>query len=188
MLSKKYHPDLNPDLKLYSDERMKELVEAYNVLNDPNSRKEYDKQPQFQVRKSRSGKNLPSQLGGSYTRRPKIENVSFIEKILALFLPQKKSLPGEESSQKMDPKQADVHFTLGTTMTDNEAFYEQALGEFKLATKFNPNHSEAFYNMGLMCYKQGQFEEAIVNFQKVMVLHKEDQMARKMISLLREDF
>lgn len=188
MLSKKYHPDLNPDLKLYSDERMKELVEAYNVLNDPESRKDYDKQPQFQVRKSRSGKNLPPRLGGSYTRRPKIENVSFIEKIIALFLPKKKSLPGEESTQKVDPKQADVHFTLGTTMTENEAFYDQALGEFKLATKFNPNHSEAFYDMGLMCYKLGQFEEAIVNFQKVMVLSKEDQMARKMISLLREDF
>jgi DnaJ-class molecular chaperone len=76
MLSKKYHPDLNPDLKIYSDEKMKELVEAYNVLNDPDARKEYDKQPQFQVRKSRSGKNLPPQMGGSYTKKPKIENAS----------------------------------------------------------------------------------------------------------------
>ncbi|MFH0802036.1 MAG: DnaJ domain-containing protein [bacterium] len=188
MLSKKYHPDLNPDLKLYSDEKMKELVEAYNVLNDPDSRKEYDKQPQFQVRKSRSGKNLSSHMGGSYTRKPKVENVSFLEKLIAPFFTKKKSLPGEESSQKEDPKQADVHFTLGTTMTENESFYSQAHGEFKLATKFNPNHTEAFYNMGLMCYKMGQFEEAIVNFQKVLVLHQEDQMARKMISLLREDF
>ncbi len=188
MLSKKYHPDLNPDLKVYSDEKMKELVEAYNVLNDPDSRKEYDKQPQFQVRKSRRGAHLPHQLGGSYTRKPKVEEVSLLEKIMAMFLPKKKTLPGEEPGQKVDPKQADVHFTLGTTMTENEAFYDQALGEFRLATKFNPNHSEAFYNIGLMCYKLGQFEEAIVNFQKVLVLGSEDQMARKMISLLREDY
>ncbi|MCD6310761.1 MAG: J domain-containing protein [Candidatus Eremiobacteraeota bacterium] len=53
MLSKKYHPDLNPDLRLYSDEKMKQLVEAYNVLNDYDKRKEYDSQPQFQVRKKR---------------------------------------------------------------------------------------------------------------------------------------
>ncbi|MEQ8173162.1 MAG: DnaJ domain-containing protein, partial [Candidatus Eremiobacterota bacterium] len=32
--SKEYHPDLNPDLRIWADEKMKELVEAYNVLSD----------------------------------------------------------------------------------------------------------------------------------------------------------
>jgi len=52
-LSKKYHPDLNPHDKVNAEIRMKELVEAYTTLVDPEKRKLYDKQPQFQVRRFR---------------------------------------------------------------------------------------------------------------------------------------
>lgn len=37
-LSKKYHPDVNPD----GDEKFKEIAEAYEVLSDDNKRKQYD--------------------------------------------------------------------------------------------------------------------------------------------------
>lgn len=36
-LAKKYHPDINLDLK--ANEIMQEIIEAYNVLLNPNSRK-----------------------------------------------------------------------------------------------------------------------------------------------------
>src|ERR671928_811055 len=40
-LAKKYHPDANPnDPK--AGERFKEISEAYNVLSDPEKRKQYD--------------------------------------------------------------------------------------------------------------------------------------------------
>jgi hypothetical protein len=46
-LSKKYHPDVNiedPDLRKWSDARMKELNEAYDTLSDPAKRADYDRQ------------------------------------------------------------------------------------------------------------------------------------------------
>lgn len=52
-LSKKYHPDLNPGRREACEVKMKELVEAYSVLTDPDKRKAYDKQPQFQLRRFR---------------------------------------------------------------------------------------------------------------------------------------
>jgi hypothetical protein len=46
-LSKKYHPDANitdPDLRKWSEDRMKELNEAYDTLKDPVKRALYDRQ------------------------------------------------------------------------------------------------------------------------------------------------
>lgn len=46
-LSKKYHPDANisdPDLRKWSEARMKELNEAYDTLRDPARRAFYDRQ------------------------------------------------------------------------------------------------------------------------------------------------
>jgi DnaJ-class molecular chaperone len=183
MLSKKYHPDLNPDMKTVSDEKMKELVEAYNVLNDAEKRKAYDKQPQFQVR--RFAKSSARKLDkGAFTKKPSLEKEpSLLERLLSPFL--KKNSSGEGGG-KPDPKQADVHFTLGLSMADNESFYDQAKGEFRLAMKFDANHKDAAYNLALMCYKLGQFDEARINFQKVLTIDPEDQQARKMLSLLHD--
>lgn len=185
-LSKKYHPDLNPDLRLYSDEKMKELVEAYNILNDQQKRREYDRQPQFLARKH--GKDSARRATASdmtkkaeYKKEP-----SLLERIFSPFM--KKNSQGASAATHYDPKQADVHFTLGLSMTENESFYEQAKGEFKLAVKFRHDHKEAQYNLALMCYKRGEFDEALVHFQKVTQLDPNDQHARRMISLLRDEF
>ena len=83
-----------------------------------------------------------------------------------------------------DPKQADVHFTLGLSMSDNESFLDQAKKEFSLSVKYDPKHKEAAYNFALMCYKLGQWDEARVAFQSFMKIGGEDQAAKKMVQLL----
>lgn len=181
MLSKKYHPDLNPDMKTVSDEKMKELVEAYNVLNDTTKRKAYDKQPQFQVKRFAKARGKIDK--SAFTKKPQYtKEPSLLERLLSPFL--KKG--STDSGTNLDPKQADVHFTLGLSMAESESFYDQAKGEFKLTLKFDPSHKEAAYNHALMCYKLGEFEEARVNFQKCIQIDAEDQMARKMLSLLHD--
>lgn len=187
-LSKKYHPDLNPDLKLYSDEKMKELVEAYSVLSNREKRKEYENQAHYQVRRSRRGQDnskstFSSRETMAFNKKPTYQkSPSLMERILSPFL--KKDAKLEKTC--VDTRQADMHFTLGLSMAENESFYEQAVEEFRLAIKFDPKLDEALYNLALMYYKTGQFEEAVVNFQKVIAIKKEDPQARKLIQLLSD--
>jgi len=184
MLSKKYHPDLNPDMKTVSDEKMKELVEAYNMLNDSQKRKTYDKQPQFQAKRFAKSSARPKPDKAAFTKKPQYtKEPSLLERLLSPFL--KKDAAGE-AGPGFDPKQADVHFTLGLSMAESETFYDQAKGEFKLTLKLDPKHKEAAYNHALMCYKLGEFEEARISFQKCLQLDPDDQMARKMLTLLHD--
>ncbi len=41
-LAKKWHPDTNPENKKVAEEKFKEISEAYEVLSDPQKRKQYD--------------------------------------------------------------------------------------------------------------------------------------------------
>jgi len=183
-LSKKYHPDLNPDLKLYSDEKMKELVEAYNILIDKDKRREYDAQYHFQLRKTRKSAGGDAAVTSSFLGKPQYKKESSL--LERIFTPFQK----EKTAQKfvVDPKQADVHFMLGLSMSENTAFYDQAIAEFGLAVKFLPEFTEAMHNMGIMNYRQGYYEEAIIAFQKVLSLAKTDPCALKMINLLRDEY
>jgi curved DNA-binding protein CbpA len=178
VLSKKYHPDLNPDQKNVSDEKMKELVEAYNNLNDTNKRKAYDKQPQFQVRKFSKTRKMPSK--NDFNAKKSKPKVSFLQKLLRPFTRKTAAAVGP------DPRQADVHFTLGLSMSDNESFLDQARSEFVLAIKYDPTHKEAAYNFALMCYKLGQWDEARSGFQKFLLTSPEDPHAKKIIALMHD--
>lgn len=183
-LSKKYHPDLNPDLKLYSDEKMKELVEAYNILIDKDKRREYDMQHHFQLRKTRKSAGGDYSVTSAFLGKPQYKKeASLLERI---FTPFQKEKPAQKFM--VDPKQADVHFMLGISMSENTVFYDQAIAEFGLAVKFSPEFTEAMHNMGIMNYRQGYYEEAIIAFQKVLSLAKTDPHALKMINLLRDEY
>ncbi len=184
MLSKKYHPDLNPTMKASSDEKMKELVEAYNVLSDTAKRKTYDKQPCFQIKrfaKSSARNNIDK---AAFSQKPKVKEPSLLEKVIAVFTKKKEDQSAEVGQ---DPKQADVHFTLGLSMAESESFYEQAKSEFKLALKFDVKHKEACYNHALMCYKLGDFDEARVSLKKYIQLDPNDQNGRVFLGMLQED-
>ena len=86
---------------------------------------------------------------------------------------------------KADPKQADVHFTLGLSMSETESFLEQACREFKLALKFDPNHREACYNMALMQYKTGDFDGARASLRRCLEIDPQDPAAKVLSSLLQ---
>ncbi len=186
-LTKKYHPDLNPEMKLYSDEKMKELVEAYNTLSDMEKRKEYGKSPHFMVKrqkKSPAGRGVKADPE-NFTRKPKYDREpSMLERILSPFVGKK----DKDRPVNVDYKQADTHFTIGLSMADNESFFEKARLEFKEALKYDPSFSEALYNYALLSYKLGDFDEARVHFQKYLFLEKDDSYARKFIEVLSEDF
>jgi curved DNA-binding protein CbpA len=184
-LSKKFHPDLNPDSKQYAEMKMKEIVEAYNVLSNKDRRKDYNNQPWFQVKKARSKKKSMVADGKDFARKPAYEKeASLLDRILSPFLKKK----GKNEGVKVDYVQSDVHFTLGLTLAQNEAFYEKAKGEFRESLKFDPAATDALYNYGIMCYKLGEYDDARVSFQKYVSKEKEDPHGRKMLTLLADEY
>lgn len=62
-LSKKYHPDLNPD----GDEKFKEIAEAYEVLSDKQKRAQYDSSKNNPFGSSNPFEDLFSQMFGGRT-------------------------------------------------------------------------------------------------------------------------
>ncbi|MGH2733300.1 MAG: DnaJ C-terminal domain-containing protein [Actinomycetota bacterium] len=67
-LAQKYHPDANPGNK-GAEERFKEISQAYDVLSDPKTRKEYD---QFRQMLQAGFVGFP---GGGGTRRVRVEDL-----------------------------------------------------------------------------------------------------------------
>ncbi|MFA5506137.1 MAG: DnaJ domain-containing protein [Vulcanimicrobiota bacterium] len=176
-LSKKYHPDLNPGKKAASDDKMKELVAAYSVLNDKGKRKEYDNQPVFQLRRFAKGREKPKK--GDWSKK-KPQKQSFLKKMMSFFA------KGEAGKSGPDPKQADVHFMLGLSMSETEQFLPQAKEEFKKALEYDKSHMEATYNLAVTCYRIGEFDEARFGLQDVLKLNANDQHAKHLLRMLHE--
>ncbi|WP_158996259.1 SH3 domain-containing protein [Mucilaginibacter sp. L196] len=68
-LSKKFHPDLNQNDK-YFESRFREIQEAYEVLNDPFKRKQYD----AALNKFKTGQNAHTSASEKYKATPSISN------------------------------------------------------------------------------------------------------------------
>lgn len=175
-LSKKYHPDLNPGVKAASDEKMKELVAAYNVLNSKEKRKEYDGQAQFQYRKFGKGRE---KVGAKDFGKKTKKKEGILGKLMGMF---KKDGP----KSGLDPKQADVHFMLGLSMAESDNFLDQAKKEFARAIEYDPKHMEAAYNLALTYYKNGEFDEARTRLNEVLAVNTGDQMAKHLLKLLHD--
>jgi len=186
--TKIYHSDQNPALKGWADEQTRDVEEAYTILTDIKKRKEYDGSHQFQLKRVRktAGRTTRRSATGTLPDKSKPvfkESGSLLDRIKSIFSKPKKP----EKVTDYNPKEADMHFALGISLCDNIKFLEQAPNEFKKAIQYDPNHIEAHYNLGVVYYKLGQFEEALMCFQKVLTIDKDDEQANIMKVLLRED-
>ncbi|MDQ7823565.1 MAG: DnaJ domain-containing protein [Candidatus Eremiobacteraeota bacterium] len=180
-ISKKYRGAIKAELRDMSDRDMKLVIEAYNVINDEGKRKDYDAQPQFQVRKS--AQKLIAASGkkdkDSDEKKPFKWGIPLMDIIMMSF----RQGQGEKRNETPEEK-AQMHFTQGVLMADDKSLYEQARNEFTFSLKFVPEFREAIYNVGLMNYKMGNFQEALNQFRKCLELESRDLHAKKMIELL----
>lgn len=179
-LSRGYRGGIKAELKSTTEDKMKQLINAFNTLNDDNKRKDYDAQPHLQVRKT-----CPKLIAATGKKSSKEEKKPFkwgIPIMDIIMMPFK----GEQAEKKEETpeEKAQMHFTVGISMSEDKTLYEQAKKEFNLSLKFMPDIKESYYNLGLICYRMGQFDEAYKHFKKVHEIDSKDPHAKKMIEIL----
>ena len=183
--SKIYHSASSPDSRSL-DQKMGELVEAYNIISDEEKRKEYDNSPHFQIRRSRKNRaRKTTKLSSAPIKgKPTFKNsTSLLDKIKEIFMGPKKKLDTVE----YNPKEADIHFSLGVSLCDNPKFLDQAPNAFKKSVSYDPDHVDSYFNLGIVYYRLGQWSDSISAFQQVLSLEKDEQTSRMLINLLREE-
>ncbi len=184
-LAKKYHPDLNPDSKESAEEKMKELVGAYDILMDSDKRFKYDRNRHFSIK-------TPPQLRTDKKKNPFEKETSLIsthkfnllETIKGLFGGSKDKKDGNHLSKEM----ADS-FAMGITYAANsdKAMLEMAMAEFDKVIKSYPDNVYAKYNMAIINYRLGEFDRALKIFNEILISQPDFSDARRMTILLRDD-
>lgn len=184
-LAKKYHPDLNPDSRESAEEKMKELVWAYDTLMDSDKRFKYDRARCFLVK-------TPPQLRTEKKKNSFEKEISLIsrhkfnllETIKGFFSGSKTKKDGNHLSKDM----AD-HFAMGITYAANaeKAMLEMALAEFDKVIKSYPDNVYAKYNIALINYRLGEFDMALSLFKDILQSQPDFADAKRMTILLRDD-
>jgi len=164
-LSRSYHPDLNPDPG--AEEKMILINEAYHTLINPQKRDEYDRLPYFQMRippkeKLLELKHTPDKKGG----------------ILSKLFKSKKNSTANNSPMS--------HFKLGVSygLTQRTAYWDIAKEEFIKVLTIIPNHLETHYNLGVLYYRKGNWENALYHFNKVLTINPQDSAAQWCVKTL----
>jgi len=181
-LAKKYHPDLNRD-RCATQDRMKEITSAYEVLGNSSLRKEYDHLSIFQWR-------VPPQIksGMAYFEPfskkkvpPKKEN-AFLRKLRVMFLGPDK--PGARDSQSCI-----MYLSMGLTIAQSydSSVSEEVEKHFELAVTNDPENVFALYDYGLALYKNGKFREAQAQFAKIAQLSPRDGDSTRLLALLSDN-
>jgi len=135
-------PHQSPELKLCSSREMSEIIEAYNTLKSHARRQKYNSLPRFTVRFDKDARNPKS---STYP-------AEIAEKTMQMHFP--KPVSDKE-------KQSEVHFNMGVSILTEHGELDQASQEFRLAIKYEPEHPGALYNLGLISWRKGDFNEAL---------------------------
>ena len=184
--AKKYHPDLNPNSREFAEEKMKEIVSAYDTLMDNGKRNTYNNSRFFALRtppQLRRGKSKSNQFDKELSRISR-HNFSLLDKIKGFF-----SRSKEKPETKGLSKDMADHFAMGITYSANndKSMLEMARDEFKIVQKAHPESIYTLYNIAMIDYRLGEFDEALVKFKKIITIKSDFYFAGKMASLLRND-
>ena len=82
------------------------------------------------------------------------------------------------SSNKIDVdvKKSQSHYQMGLEFAQLSLF-KNAVDEFDLAIKFNPNNPDIYRKKGLILFGMGRYDEAKTNFERAISLNAKDTQA-----------
>jgi DnaJ-class molecular chaperone len=181
-LAKKYHPDLNPGMRSYAEEKMVELTEAYDTLLDSEKKKEYDNDPLFVYKYPKLIDPATKDIKIAKDEKKKT-GPSFLDKLKKMMLKEPEEPPKEPSELN---RKAAEHFSIALTYLEKRSVKMLDMAEIEMKVTLNevPANYEALYDMGLIQYKQGNYEAAISFFSKAARSSEGDTDAKKMLELL----
>jgi eukaryotic-like serine/threonine-protein kinase len=85
-----------------------------------------------------------------------------------------KSKAAVDRAFELQPGLAEGHVALGYYYYRGFRDYDRALQEFKIAQKTLPNNKAILNGLGIICWRQGNFEEAIAAFQNAHRINPRD--------------
>lgn len=154
------------------------FFDAWKVIQDVDKRKEYDEQPQFQLKKTSNRLTAGTKKKGG-DRQKFRWGIPIME---ILMMPFKKE---EQPTEVQTPEEkANIHFTQGILYAGEVSKLVQAKDEFKAVLDIIPDLEEAQYNYAIICYKMGQFKQALECFKKYSSDFPKDALAKRMIAIL----
>ncbi len=166
-LSKKYHPDIFPD-KEVAEEKMREIVEAFNQLKEPESRKYYDSRRMYQVRPYNRARSKYME------KKP-----SFFEKLFG-----KKDKQPVKTMGGKDPVEGVFSMAVPLVKTRKIDSVELAHNEFVSLLKTDGKNPDLHYNLGITSYYLGNYSDASIYFSNAHKLDPDFEHARLMIGLI----
>ncbi|MCD4785726.1 MAG: DnaJ domain-containing protein [Candidatus Eremiobacteraeota bacterium] len=179
--TKEYHPDLNPDNKVFAEKKMKQLTEAYDIVMDPAKRSEYDNQHCYRIR-------IPLQLRRSghldhFSRDITTPKPGIFDRIKSFF----RGKNCHEEKVELPRDLADK-FSMGVTYATkkDKSMLKMAQAEFQSVIKKLPDYKDAIYNIAIIQYRMGKFDEALDLFRKLHIQYPEDQDIIRMTTLLND--
>lgn len=184
-LAKKYHPDLNPEIRESAEEKMKELVWAYDIVMDADKRSKYDRARCFAIK-------TPPQLKTEKKKNQFDREISLISRhkfnlldtIKGLFGGSKTKQDGNYLSKEMADR-----FAMGITYAANSEknMLEMAMAEFEKIIRSHPDNVYTKYNIAIINYRLGEFDKALNLFNEILLSDPDFADARRMSILLRDD-
>lgn len=181
-LVKKYHPDVcRLDPKEAAD-IVSQLGRAYEVLSNPESRREYDNSQVFRMRAPR-GIDKKVDVSSMIVTKRSIEAAKEERKRKSLWGRIKSMFAGSKAMPR-DTAKAQSLLVVALSLSDQRELRRECKVQLAKAIEADPLFFEPRYDMAVICYKLGEYEEAVLNLKQCLKINPADKLANRFIKML----
>ncbi|MGM9992644.1 MAG: DnaJ domain-containing protein [Candidatus Bruticola sp.] len=180
-LSKTYHPDVYKGDPKEAQDMMSAITRAYEVLSNLEQRREYDNAGIFRMRVPKGFNNtavdIESMVMRSSDLNKKNKKPGLWDKIKALF--------GHKPEVKHDSARARGILSVVMGMANQPELRDECCLQLQKAVEADPSIMEIQYDLAIMCYKLGRFDEAKQALNTCLKLKPDDKHTQRFLAILQ---